>query len=102
MKNYYFILGLNIYANESEIKQAYRRLALQFHPDKNPSIEAESIFKEINDLKNDPENKEKIEQARMTHIDQWTPIQVIENPATAGPTTEPICQTELLQVAAFG
>jgi curved DNA-binding protein CbpA len=49
LKNYYFILGLNIYANESEIKQAYRRLALQFHPDKNPSIEAESIFKEINE-----------------------------------------------------
>jgi curved DNA-binding protein CbpA len=49
LKNYYFILGLNIYASESQIKQAYRRLALQFHPDKNPSAEAETIFKEINE-----------------------------------------------------
>jgi len=49
LKNYYFILGLNIYASESEIKQAYRKLALQFHPDKNPSAEAEAIFKEVNE-----------------------------------------------------
>ena len=49
MKNYYFILGVTIYANESDIKQAYRKLALQFHPDRNPSPEAEAIFKEINE-----------------------------------------------------
>ncbi len=49
MKNYYFILGLNIYASETEIKHAYRKLALQFHPDRNPSGEAETIFKEINE-----------------------------------------------------
>jgi curved DNA-binding protein CbpA len=42
-------LGLNIYASESEIKQAYRKLALQFHPDKNPTAESESIIKEINE-----------------------------------------------------
>jgi DNA-binding protein H-NS len=49
LKNYYFILGLSIYASETEIKHAYRKLALQFHPDKNPSAEAETIFKEINE-----------------------------------------------------
>ena len=49
LKNYYFILGLSIYASESEIKRAYRHLALQFHPDKNPSEQAETIFKEINE-----------------------------------------------------
>ena len=36
------------------------------------------------------------------HKDQWTPIQLIVNPAKAGPKTEAICQVELLQVAAFG
>lgn len=49
MKNYYFILGLNIYASDAEIKRAYRKLALQFHPDKNRSPAAEEIFKEINE-----------------------------------------------------
>jgi curved DNA-binding protein CbpA len=65
MKNYYFILGLNIYANESEIKHAYRKLALQFHPDKNPSPEAESIFKEINEayeILGDPNSKYSYDQ----------------------------------------
>lgn len=49
LKNYYFILSLNIYANEAEVKRAYRRLAVQFHPDKNNSPEAEEIFKEVNE-----------------------------------------------------
>ncbi len=49
MKNYYFILSLNIYASEADIKQSYRKLAVQFHPDKNPSPEAEAIFKEVNE-----------------------------------------------------
>ncbi|NRS90311.1 hypothetical protein HNQ02_003249 [Flavobacterium sp. 7E] len=42
------------------------------------------------------------EHPKTKHIDQCTPIQLIENPATAGPTTEAICHTELLQVAALG
>ncbi|MBS1508739.1 MAG: DnaJ domain-containing protein [Bacteroidetes bacterium] len=49
MKNYYFILSLSTQASDLQIKQAYRRLALQFHPDKNPSPEAEAIFKEVNE-----------------------------------------------------
>ncbi len=42
-------MSLNIYANDTEIKHSYRRLALQFHPDKNPTPEAEAIFKEVNE-----------------------------------------------------
>jgi len=60
LKNYYFILSLNLFASESEVKQAYRKLALQFHPDKNPSPEAEAIFKEVNEayeVLGDPEKK---------------------------------------------
>ncbi|MBK7650832.1 MAG: DnaJ domain-containing protein [Flammeovirgaceae bacterium] len=60
LKNYYFILGLTTNAQAFEIKQAYRKLALQFHPDRNHSKEAEAIFKEVNEayeILGDPQNK---------------------------------------------
>ena len=49
-KDYYKILGVARDASESEIRKAYRKLALQYHPDKNPgSKQAEERFKEINE-----------------------------------------------------
>lgn len=46
-KNYYEILGVPEKATEDEIKKAYRKLALQWHPDKNSSPDAEEKFKSI-------------------------------------------------------
>jgi hypothetical protein len=49
MKNYYEILGLSTTATDHEIKFVFRRLAITYHPDKNPTPEAEAIFKEVNE-----------------------------------------------------
>ena len=60
--DYYELLGLSGSATNEEIKKAYRKLALKFHPDKNEgNPEAEQMFKLISrayDVLSDPEKKE--------------------------------------------
>ncbi len=62
MADYYQILGVQRGASDEELKKAYRKLAMQYHPDKNPgNKEAEKKFKEISaayDVLKDPKKKE--------------------------------------------
>ncbi|XP_069482915.1 dnaJ homolog subfamily B member 5 isoform X1 [Ambystoma mexicanum] len=59
-KDYYKILGIPNGANEDEIKKAYRKMALKYHPDKNKDSNAEDKFKEIAeayDVLSDPKKR---------------------------------------------
>nr|XP_020511666.1 dnaJ homolog subfamily B member 1-like [Labrus bergylta] len=60
-KDYYDILGIKRGASEDDIKKAYRKQALRYHPDKNKSPGAEEKFKEIAeayDVLSDPKKKD--------------------------------------------
>lgn len=61
-KDYYKILGVEKNASSDEIKKAYRKLAMKYHPDTNKSPEAENKFKEIGEAYQalgNPENRRK-------------------------------------------
>ena len=47
MSEFYALLGISRDASEAEIKKSYRKLAMEYHPDRNPSPQAEAKFKEI-------------------------------------------------------
>jgi len=73
-RDYYEILGVSRDANQNDIKRAYRRLALEHHPDVNSgNAEAEARFKEINEayqVLSDPEKREVYDHYGHSGFDQ--------------------------------
>jgi len=73
-KDYYKVLGVEKKATETEIKKAYRKLAQQFHPDRNPNDKsAQEKFKEINEayeVLGDAEKRRKYDQLGANY-QQW-------------------------------
>ena len=65
-RDYYEVLGLQKGASDNDIKKAFRKMAMKYHPDKNPGDKvAEEKFKEINEayaVLSDPEKKEKYDR----------------------------------------
>jgi curved DNA-binding protein CbpA len=75
-KDYYKILGVERQTTSEEIKRAFRRLALQYHPDRNPQNvkEAEEKFKEINEAYEvlSDESKRRQYDYLTGHMQGWT------------------------------
>ena len=65
-RDYYEVLGVNKDASDDEIKKAYKKMAIKYHPDRNPgNKEAEDKFKEAAeayDVLRDPQKRQQYDQ----------------------------------------
>ena len=64
-RDYYDILGVKRNASDEEIKRSFRKLALQYHPDRNQESDATEKFKEINEA-----NQVLSDSEKRAHYDQ--------------------------------
>tara|TARA_Y100000389_G_C17034959_1_gene305281 strand:- start:74 stop:511 length:438 start_codon:yes stop_codon:yes gene_type:complete len=84
MKNYYSILDIDKNANKEEIKNAYKKLALKYHPDKNKDNKdiAEEKFKEISEayeVLSDDQKKYNYDNGQNIIIHNHNPFDIFEN-----------------------
>ena len=64
-RDYYEVLGVEKGASVDDIKKAYRKLAMEYHPDRNKAADAEEKFKELSEayaILSDPDKRQKYDQ----------------------------------------
>lgn len=81
--DYYQVLGVSRNVDQKEIKKAYKRLALLYHPDKNQSEEASQKFQEISEayeVLSDPEKKRHFDRFGAARDESRPTVFVFRNP----------------------
>ena len=90
----YTLLGLNLAAPLEEVKRAYRRLAMRWHPDRNPSTAAESEFKRIKEAYELILDPQRYKQWQQTQASAAPPRH--DTPPEPAATGEDVTQTLIL------
>ena len=76
MKNYYKVLGINIEASQMDVKKAFRKLALKYHPDRNKEPNAAHKFIEVTEayeVLRDPIKRADYDRIYKVHFDKVEP-----------------------------
>lgn len=93
--NYYAVLEVSLQASQEEIKKAYRKLALQYHPDRNRGDrQAEQKIREVNaayEILGDPEARKTYDRLRLGYTERVAPQRDVE------PDEEPVSPGAVLQ-----
>ena len=87
-RDYYELLGIVRSAGEDEVKKAYRKLALQYHPDRNPGDkQAEERFKEVSEayqVLSDPQKRAQYDKFGHAAFGDNGPVSAIPKPILIG------------------